>query len=118
MWGSSVEDRHAGWLWGLKYRGYTLFQWIRYLAKFSLWEWSTLCPQTEAQGQMWTDVEWYEFFHNNYHHWSSLVWCLCFLHITTDVARRMISVQHFYNKRREFRDDFHGSDGGGSSSCL
>ena len=57
MWGTSVEDRHAAWLWGLKYRGYTLFQWIRYLAKFSLWEWSTQCSQTEAQGQMWTDVE-------------------------------------------------------------
>ena len=25
-WGTSVENRHAAWLWGLKYRGYTLHQ--------------------------------------------------------------------------------------------
>lgn len=115
-WGTSVESRHAAWLWGLKFRGYSLLQWIRHFAQFGLWEWSTLCSQTEAQGQLWTDVEWYEYSQQHYYTWTSLVWCLCCLHITPDVARRMISAQYFHNKRLEFRDDSHGSDGGSSSS--
>ena len=117
-WGTSVDDRHASWLWGLKYRGFTLHQWMRYFAQFSLWEWSTLCAQTEAQGQLWTDVEWYEYFQQHYYSWSGLVWCLCFLSISPDTARRMISAQYFKEGRRDFRDDSYGSDGGSSSSCL
>ena len=117
-WGTFVEDRHASFLWNLKYRGFTLQQWMRYFAQYSLWEWSTLCAQTEAQGQLWTDVEWYEYFQQHFYSWSSLVWCLCFLHISPDTARRMISVQYFDGSRRDFRDDSHGSDGGSSSSCL
>ena len=115
-WGTSVENRHASWLWGLKYHGYTLHQWMRYFAQFGLWEWSTLCSQTEAQGQMWTDVEWYEYFQQHFNSWSSLCWCLCFLQISPDKARRMISVQYFHGKR-DRRDRSRGPEGG-SSTCL
>ena len=115
-WGTSVENRHASWLWGLKYHGYTLHQWMRYFAQFGLWEWSTLCSQTEAQGQMWTDVEWYEDFQQHFNSWSSLCWCLCFLQISPDKARRMISVQYFHGKR-DRRDRSRGPEGG-SSTCL
>ena len=117
-WGTSVQERHASWLWSLKYRGFSLHQWMLYFAQFSLWEWSTLCAETEPQGQFWTDVEWYEYFQQHYHSWSSLVWCLCFLAISPDTARRMISAQYFQKSRRDFSDDSHGSDGGSSSSCL
>ena len=91
---------------------------MRYFAQFSLWEWSTLCAQTEAQGQMWSDVEWYEYFQNHFESWSSLVWCLCFLRISPNVARRMIHGQYFRGNRRDFRDNARGSDGGSSSSSL
>ena len=117
-WGTSVQERHASWLWSLKYRGFSLYQWMLYFAQFSLWEWSTLCAETEAQGQFWTDVEWYEYFQQHYHSWSSLVWCLCFLAISPDTARRMISAQYFQKSRRDFSDDSRGSGGGSSSSGL
>ena len=119
-WGRFVEDNHAVWLWGLRYQGYTIYQWVQYFAQYSLWEWSTQCAQTEAQGRMWNDCEWYEYFQEHFESWSSLVWCLCFMHITPNAARRMISAQYFRDNRRDGHDNSRGPEGGGSSSssCL
>ena len=118
QWGRFVEDHHAAWLWGLTYNGYTLYQWVQYFGRYSLWEWSTLCSRDEAQGQMWNDCEWYEYFQQHFESWSSLVWCLCFMHITPNVARRMISNQYFRENRRGHSDDSRGPEGGSSSSSC
>ena len=114
-----MQEHHAAWLRNLRVLGWTLFQWVRWLGKFSLWSWSVQCAQAPAQGQMWTDVEWYEFFQDNLYHWSSPVWCLCLLHISPDKARRMIRIQFGSKQHREFRDDKRDPEGGtSSSSCL
>ena len=97
-WGTHLHTLASKVVSRIHYNKWTLREWHRYFAGFSVREWAQVHASNEGRGSRWSVQEWVDYVRENKRMYTAVVWTLIFLNITPAIACSIYSSQARWEK--------------------